>query len=187
MLDFSNLDIRLLFPNITEAWALAIEGLVAMLELVSIILMIIGEWKLFKKFGEKPWKSLVPCYNSYLLYKYAWSKNIFWIYFGTTTVFDIAQSAAKYLSQNQPDNVWMTFLVLVSLPFGIVSAVCSILYAARLAESFGKGKLFALGLLLLYPVFIMILGAGRIQYIGNCKEDCVSDEAGNPEIEGEVL
>ena len=49
MLDFSNLDIRLLLPNITEAWALAIEGLVAMLELVSIILMIIGEWKLFKK------------------------------------------------------------------------------------------------------------------------------------------
>ena len=71
MFDFSYLDPKLLFPNITEGWALAIDSFSNLLSIVSIILIIVAEWKLFKKFGEKPWKSLVPYYNAYILYKHS--------------------------------------------------------------------------------------------------------------------
>ena len=77
MFDFSYMDPRLLFPNITEGWALAIESLSNLLSLVSFILVVVAEWRLFRKLSEKPWKSLVPYYNSYILYKHSWSKNLF--------------------------------------------------------------------------------------------------------------
>ena len=187
MLDFSFLDVRLLFPHITEAWALAFESSVNLLNIISIILIVVGEWQLFKKFGEKPWKSLIMYYNSYILYKHTWSKKAFWIYLISSSAFDIAQAAAKRLSQTDPTNVWMTMLVLISLPFGIVAAICSILYAFRFAEAFGKGKRYAFGLLLIYPVFIAIVGIGKVQYIGNRNADRVNSGTAASETNGEVL
>ena len=187
MFDFSYLDPKLLFPNITEGWALAIDSFSNLLSIVSIILIIVAEWKLFKKFGEKPWKSLVPYYNAYILYKHSWSKKAFWIYFLSSTLFDICHGISSYLADNAPNGIWMTLLVLISLPFGIIAAVCSILYAFRLAEAFGKGKIFSVGLMLMYSVFISILGIGKAQYIGNCDATQTGSESEVIRNEGEVV
>lgn len=177
MFDFSYLDPKLLFPNITEGWALAISSFSNVWDIFCIILMMVAEWKLFKKLGEKPWKSLVPYYNAYILYKHSWSKKAFSIYFVASTLFDICNGISSHLAKNAPNSMWMTLLVLISLPFGIIAAVCSILYAFRLAESFGKGKLFSVGLLLMYPIFIAMLGFGKIQYIGNGEANRIETEA----------
>ena len=187
MLDFSYVDLNLLFPNLAESWVLAIESLSSIWDFVSIILIFIAEWKLFKKFGEKPWKSLVPYYNSYLLYKHSWSRKIFWVYFISSTAFDISQGVSKYLADNNPDSMLMSLLILISLPFGIIAAVCSILYAFRLAEAFGKGKAFSIGLLLAYPVFISILGIGKVKYLGNPNDGQTINETDPQNLEGEVV
>ena len=187
MLDFSFLDIRLLFPNIVESWALIIESIVSWLDTIGIVLIVIAEWKLFKKFGEKPWKSLVPYYNSYILYKHAWNKKAFWVYLASSTLLDITRLISDYLSQNQPDSKWTTLLVLVALPVGIVSAVCGILYTFRLAEAFGKGKAFSIGLLLVYSVFISILGFGKSKYIGSCGEEQTISQTEEPDVKVEVI
>lgn len=187
MFDFSFLDIRLLFPDISEALALAIESVVGWLDTISIILIIIAEWKLFKKFGEKPWKSLIPYYNSYILYKHAWDKKVFWVYLASSTLLDITQMVSDHLSKNNPNNMWLTLLILIALPFGIVSAVCSILYTFRLAEAFGKGRAFSVGLLLVYSVFISILGFGKSKYIGSCGEDQMMSEAEETDVVVEVV
>ena len=81
----------------------------------------------------------------------------------------------------------MTLLVLISLPFGIIAAVCSVLYAFRLAEAFGKGKIFSVGLMLMYSVFISILGIGKVKYIGNGDSIQSEAEANVPQSEGEVV
>jgi hypothetical protein len=187
MIDYSFFDPRLLFPHITEGWALAIELVVNLLNLIALIMIVVAEWKLFKKIGEKPWKSLIPYYNFYILYKHIWSKKPFWIYLVTTVSFEILEGASKYLSQNKPDSMWMTLLILIALPFGIASTVCNILYVFRLSEAFGKGKGFAIGLWLLYPIFISILAFGKFQYIGECNADQTESEKQPAEIEGEVL
>ena len=187
MIEYSFFDPRLLFPHITEGWALTIELVVSLLNLIALFMTIVAEWKLFKKIGEKPWKSLIPYYNFYILYKHIWSKKPFWIYLVTTVSFEILEGASKYLSQNKPDSMWMTLLILIALPFGIASTVCNILYVFRLSEAFGRGKGIAIGLWLLYPIFISILAFGKFQYIGTYGKDQAEKEKQSPEMEREVL
>ena len=186
MFDFSTVDPRLLFPSLSESWASAIDSAMNLWSWISIALILVGEWMLFKKFGEKSWKSLVPYYNSYIMYKHSWSKKAFWIYVTSSALFDVTQLASQQWALNDPASSWKTLFVLAGLPFGIIAAVCSILYAFRLAEAFGKGKLFSVGLLLVYPVFISILGLGKIRYLGN-PEEVQATADGEPGIDGEVI
>ena len=187
MLDFSFLDPRLLFPNITETWAAALESVSGVVSFITMVMMIIAEWKLFRKFGEKPWKSFVPYYNTFLVYKHTWSKKAFWIYLISSSLFNAAQGVSKHLSQTNPESMWMTLLLLLSLPVGIVAAVCSILYAFRLAEAFGKGKIFSAGLLLFYSIFISILGFGKSQYVDVRETAQTGDGSEDIELNAEVL
>lgn len=175
-MDYSFFDIKLLFPNITEAQAFEIEFCLSLWTIVSLIVLVIAEWKLFKKFGEKSWKSLIPYYNLYIVYKHTWNTKTFWIYFIFDVLFKITNNMSEHFAENRPDSMWMTLLLLIALPFGIVSAVCAILYSFRLAEAFGKGKAFSVGLLLLDSVFMAILGMGKQPYLGNCS--AISTENG---------
>ena len=186
MFDFSTVDLRLLFPSLSEARIMTLENVTSVINLVGIILIVVAEWKLFKKFGEKSWKSLVPYYNSYILYKHSWSKKAFWVYTASSTLFDITQRASQQWAQNDPASMMKTLFILIGLPFGIVAAVCSILYAIRLAEAFGKKKTFAVGLLLVYSVFIAILGIGKTKYMGNCEAGQKTADA-DLSIDGETI
>ena len=37
--------------------------------LVVYVLLVIADWKIFSKAGEEGWKSLIPIYNMYILFK----------------------------------------------------------------------------------------------------------------------
>ena len=56
----------------------------------------------------------------------------------------------------------------------------------RLAEAFGKKKTFAVGLLLIYSVFIAILGIGKTKYMGNCEAGQKTADA-DLSIDGETI
>ncbi len=43
-----------------------------------LILLIIALWRVFTKAWEAGWKSIIPVYNLYILYKIVWMKNWFW-------------------------------------------------------------------------------------------------------------
>ena len=59
--------------------ALAAAGIVSTLVALAIyVLQIIGWWKIFTKAGEAGWKSLIPLYNLYILYKIRWESKYFW-------------------------------------------------------------------------------------------------------------
>ena len=82
-------------------------------------------------------------------------------------MFNVAQIVTKNLMDKNPDNMWIALIILIGMLFGIVTAVCSILYAFRLAEAFGRDKIFSIGILLVYSVFVAVLGFGKIKYVGN--------------------
>ena len=187
MLDFLFTDPRLLFPNISESFAHILENISTAWYFISLLLIVIGEWKLFRKFGEKPWKSIVPYYNTYIMYKRTWSKRSFWIYFLTSTLFTVAQNASNSLAHHFPSSSWKTLIILAALPFGIIATVCSILYTFRLSEAFGKGKLFSVGLLVIYPIFIAILGFGSSRYVDPMSEAQMQDMAEETEPKEEVV
>jgi len=115
--------------------------------LVCIILTIIGMWKTISKTGEEGWKSLVPVYNAYTLCKkigvYEW-----WPLIAVGLV------------------VVNILPVIGSIAFVAGSIYYTILFNVSLAKSFGKPPEFAVGLILLPPVFYLILGSKKSNYQG---------------------
>lgn len=46
--------------------------------LLISILLIIANWFIFEKAGESGWKSIIPFYNSYIMFKIAWGNG--WLF-----------------------------------------------------------------------------------------------------------
>lgn len=185
MLDFLSLDPNLLFPNIPELAAIAIELFMLLADMVLLVLLVIAEWKIFKKIGEKPWKSLIPFYSRYTLHKHVWTTSAFWVYLVSSVAFTVFTNAPEMLTAFRPDSIWVTLFMLLAIPVGIVETIYTILLYFRLAESFGKKLPFKIGMIFFNSIFSIILGFGKSKFIGKDGIDKDSDENGSPAIEAE--
>lgn len=148
----------------TEALGVALLGSFAALLIVSIIwyiLQVIANWKIFTKAGEAGWKSIIPFYNSYILFKISWKTLYFWILLALAVISGIISTAA-------PDS---TVGAVIAIVIAIVSFVIGIIQMNKLSKAFGHGAGFTVGLVLLNPIFMLILGLGSSQYVGNTSEN----------------
>ncbi len=128
--------------------------------LIYWILQIVAYWSIFKKAGEPGWKSMIPIYCTYVQYKLTWKTSMFWISF-------LAAIIANVLMQLGGDSL---ALLAVGVVLEIAAAAIGFVALYKLSRSFGHGVGFAIGLIFLYPIFILILGFGSSQYIGNTSE-----------------
>lgn len=134
-----------------------LDGIYLIFALVWWILQIIANWNIFTKAGEAGWKSLIPIYGDYVSYKIAWQTSYFWLSF-------ILGIVASYVSSaNLNESI---FLTVIATLLRIVIAVINIMYCIKLSRAFGHGIGFAIGLILLQPIFLLILGFGSDQYYG---------------------
>lgn len=132
-------------------------GIYLIFALVWWILQIIANWNIFTKAGEAGWKSPIPIYGDYVSYKIAWQTSYFWLSF-------ILGIVASYVSSaNLNESI---FLTVIATLLRIVIAVINIMYCIKLSRAFGHGIGFAIGLILLQPIFLLILGFGSDQYYG---------------------
>ena len=134
-------------------------GVYVILAIVVWILQIVANWKIFQKAGEAGWKSIIPIYSGYVSYRIAWSTGIFWLQF----IFGFAANFVDNITT--AENAGMAMLLLLAV-LRVILAVILILYCIKLAKAFGKGVGFAIGLMLLSPIFLLILGFGSAQYVG---------------------
>ena len=132
-------------------------GIYLIFALVWWILQIIAIWNIFTKAGEAGWKSLIPIYGDYISYKIAWQTSYFWLSF-------ILGIVASYVSSANLNE--SMFLTVIATLLRIVIAVINIIYCVKLSKAFGHGIGFAIGLILLQPIFLLILGFGSDQYYG---------------------
>lgn len=109
----------------------------AIIVFVIFILTIIANWVLFKKAGEKGWKSIIPIYNTVVLFKIA-GISPWWV--------------LGYLA------------AIIPVIGGLVVVGITIYTMINLAKAFGKGAGFTVGLILLNTIFIMILAFGSSEY-----------------------
>lgn len=128
--------------------------IVPLLLLLWYILTLAAGWKMFEKAGEPGWKSFIPFYNEYTVYKFSWNTMIFWINF-------ICVVLSRLLGNSD-----MGLLVLIAGVLNLLSAVLYVGISYKLAQSFGQGVAFTIGLIILRPVFILMLGFGSADYIG---------------------
>lgn len=131
-------------------------GVLATCLLVWAICAGIANVHVFQKAGEGGWKSIVPIYNSYITYKISWRTLWFWI----SALLFSASVALNYFSHYYA-------LDIIALLVGAAGALIHTVGLYRLSKAFGHGLPFTLGLLLMHPLFILILGLGRSEYRGN--------------------
>lgn len=127
-------------------WLLSFLSTYLVLLLAVLAIIIVAEWKIFTKAGEKGWKCLIPFYSNYIEFKLFWGDTrYFW--------------------------ALLICVLLVSIPvFGWVALVIEIVLGVLLnykkARSFGKSEAFTLGLIFLPVIFDPILAFGSAKYIG---------------------
>ena len=138
----------------------------------------VGRWFTFKKMNLPGWKGIIPFYNIYCLFKEMWNTAAFkttMIYYG---VFFVCMLIGEFLTMfgtpfmmegathsETGFTVAGVIVLVIGLLLGIAAVVFAVLYIVmtyklyvRLANSFGKSKGWAFGLLFLSPVFFLILG-----------------------------
>ena len=134
------------------AAVMAVIGIVLVFALVIYILQVIGMWKVFKKSGEEGWKAIIPIYNQYTMCKIT-GVNPWWV-----LIVVVASGLTGALGESDLASV-------VSLLSSIISIYFSVLLYVSLARAFGKSDGFAVGLILLNPIFLLILGCGSSKFI----------------------
>ena len=139
-----------------------VSGATLAFGLIICVLLIIAWWKIFTKAGVAGWKSLIPIYNIYLLYKIA---NVsFWIWAV------LPYALMLVLIGIYPDAKEMPTFAGILLIVGAIFYLIGCWNLSKgLANLFGKGTLFALGLFFLTNLFYLILGFGNFKYVGQKK------------------
>lgn len=113
---------------------------------VIYILILVANYKIFEKCGEKGWKGLIPIYSNYMEFK------LFW---GNTLYFWISLVCAV-----------LTVVPIIRVIAYIVEFIIAVKLAFKMSYSFGHGIGFGLGLCCLPNIFTFILGFGESRYHG---------------------
>ena len=124
---------------------LALGALTVGAALLWYLLLALGRWQMFEKMGQPGWKGFIPLYSDYILYGSCWETVFFWA----------ALAAGAVCVFAGPDS--QSFLVTLA---GVVCTLLEAGLALRVSRSFGHGIPFAVGLLLLNPLFVLYLGFG---------------------------
>ena len=138
---------------------------------VIAVLALIAGGKILKKAGESPWKILIPIYGGYCLYKISNSEGIFW---GSIVVSVLSGIISRIVASSIVNRHYYGYvsesdllpLRIITIITGLIIIIMQFVYSRQLADSFGKGTGFAIGLFLLFPIFAMILGFGSAVYGG---------------------
>lgn len=132
------------------------------------VIILIARWRVFEKAGIAGWKSLIPFYSDYCTYKISWKTTAFWCLFALTCVSGLLSGRISTLTEN--GEAVPAILSILSTIAGFVVAVINLVMNIKLAQRFGHGVLFGLGLTFLTPLFTLILGLGSSEYYGNPEE-----------------
>lgn len=134
-------------PTSIIAGIFAALGIFIVVILALVILALVAKYKLFKKMGLDGWKGLIPMVSNYLQMEKT-GVDQRWLLVATfgsiISIVPLIGSLALLVAM-----IYMTILVNVSL-----------------ANSFGKSTGFAVGLILLNPIFLCILAFGSATYEG---------------------
>ncbi|MDO4537422.1 MAG: DUF5684 domain-containing protein [Coriobacteriales bacterium] len=135
---------------------------------IMLILIVVAHWKMFTKAGEKGWKSLIPFYSDYILYKLVWEPKHYFVFLGSCVgmvlfnVLNFTFIIADGMLYLVPNNIFI-FTALASISSFVLFG-WYLVVNIRTALAYGKSMFFALGLVLLPSIFTMIIGFGKAEY-----------------------
>lgn len=116
------------------------------------LLSAVGKWKVYTKAGVEGWKSLIPVYSTWIDFGISWNAGICPVYYVCTLTGSFLLSVGE------------RYLTLTAACLLFVGCILSSVKEYKLAKAFGHDLGFALGLIVLQPLFIVILGFNRSRY-----------------------
>ena len=131
---------------------ISIIAVVAVIGVIAWILQRFAYWKIFVKAGEKGWKSLIPFYDTYTVFKIVWKPLMYWISLAVGVVSILCSFIGGDIAQ------------ILSSVCSLVTIVLGIKLCSRLSKSFGHGNWFAAGLIFFSTIFLLIIALGKSQY-----------------------
>lgn len=167
--------------SLSTSQAAAVGGFVGTMTIAAIVFavfVIIGQWKIFEKAGEKGWKCLIPIYGQYILFKIIGAKTWFWVLFAATVLGSILMTVGMP-QEIATVNYWSIDATIdysiidwsnhVPYIIGIVvtcaaSLAALIVQAVKLSKAFGKGISYVLGLIFIPEIIYLVLGFGKAKY-----------------------
>ncbi|MDO4798587.1 MAG: DUF5684 domain-containing protein [Coriobacteriales bacterium] len=133
-------------------------------------LLVVGHWKMFDKAGEKGWKAIIPLYSDYTLFKLVWTAKSFWIYVAAavgSVAFNLLSGQYAVVGGQLvivgDGNFFLNILAFIA---GLILLLYTVLLQVKTSLAYGKGMVFAAGLLFLPNIFTLILGFGSATYKG---------------------
>jgi len=148
--------------------------------LVIYLLTGIGLWKMFVKADEPGIAGLIPFWNVFVMVKLA-GKPQWWAIF--ITAGGLMGTLGSLISIIPLIGLISIVLVPLSFLMAPVSMVLFLLICLGLAEVYGQGAGFGIGMFFLGFIFFPILGFGDAEYQG--AKDEGGEEAGGEEAGGE--
>lgn len=135
------------YPFIFRTYTSVLLAILIVL-LAIIVVGIVGGWFVYKKAGREGWAAIIPIYTTYILYEITWGNGILGL-------------------------IYVALAVIGALGWPIISLLCTLMVVAlniftfyKLAKAFGEGIPFTVGLVLLSPIFMLILGLSANKYQG---------------------
>lgn len=140
-------------------------SLTLILSLVILVIDIIAWWKIFEKAGLKGWKSLIPIYSQYCLYRISGMSG-WWCFFPVipSMLFSIAGVNLTAENVTFTDTQMGNPLVWIAIILSIVAAIVSIVQVVKIAEGFKKGTGFKIASVFFSPITYLILAFGKDKY-----------------------
>lgn len=124
------------------AGLLAFLGAYIVVIIAIVVLQIIAWWKIFTKAGEKGWKSIIPFYNIFVLYRISgMSPYLVFVYL-------------------------LLFIPIVNIFAAATIGIISLYQTINLAKGFNKSTGFTVAMIVVPFIAELILGFGQSQYVG---------------------
>lgn len=120
-------------------------------------------WRIFTKAGHAGWKSLIPIYSQYILFRITGKASLFPAVLSLAAAQAILKIISVYFTNDDSRFILLAIWGIIII-LSIVTVIIYIDYSYSLSKAFGHGIAFALGLIFLEPLFILILGFDRSQY-----------------------
>ena len=127
-----------------------------------LILLIIALWRVFTKAWEAGWKSIIPVYNLYILYKIVWMKNWFWYMIIVPFVLGII---AWVMGE------WSTTAEVLEYLATLFAWIVGIVASFRLPRKFGWGVFASILYVIFSGICLLILWFWNYKYEENGEKE----------------
>lgn len=119
-------------------------------------------WFVFVKAGEKGWKTLIPFYSDYIVYKIAWNGKVY--------LYILAAQAGSMILTGILSAISPVLGSVLGVPLNVaamgMASLAGMLMHFKMARAFGHGDFFGAGLWLFNSIFMTVLAFGESTYEG---------------------